>query len=568
MLARIACMFLTVGVMFSANSNHIQGEIMSKKNNPAADMLTIPALPEVLLTPDGEVKEDFWSKAAVIEPQLLYRQNGLTSKAKTVVRLCSDPNNLYIGIVCEEPDAVVVDENDPMPWKSDSVEIFIAGNRHPAWYRQIVVGASGKKFSQMIHESQWQSKTCRSKNFWSAELVIPLDKLGKIASGDLRMNILRTRRCVKEIITWQPLKARALEVETFGKVALPGAIDVLRYGAWTFQIKSRSAGLAYESSVPVDGCFYYRKQGSKKWLQTAGNASTEPLLRSCYLTQLEPDTIYEYYVPGMKKIAGFRTLSEQNGDFSAVLIPDLHCRALYLENLLKRADVQKSDLLFLLGDQLAASLAREYHYDGYLKTIFEYWNKPFYAVFGNHEGRGEAADSFYDIFAGGKKAAFDAFSHKGVFFVILDTDRDFDMSEEYKKLQIGFLKKVTATDEFKRAEFRVLLLHVPISFFWRRWGNENYAIFSALPPETRQMFDLALSGHIHQYTRCLAGDKTITSEEPTIHGMKAERQLPFPEFTAPELALIQLKKFGKTLQVNIFDQHGKLIEDYIVKPKR
>jgi len=33
MLAQIACMFLTVGVMFSGNSNHIQGKIMVNAPN-------------------------------------------------------------------------------------------------------------------------------------------------------------------------------------------------------------------------------------------------------------------------------------------------------------------------------------------------------------------------------------------------------------------------------------------------------------------------------------------------------------------------------------------------------
>ncbi len=555
--------FVALLLIYSAAANC--GEAMKKV---AGTIPVIPAFAESKLQFDGCVDDDCWQNALTIEPKLLHRQGGLQSAAQTQVKLFSDPDNLYIGIVCYEPEQVIVDKSVELPWKSDSVEFFIANSVRPAWYRQIVIGANNGKFSQMLHESQWQGKVQVGKNLWSAELIVPLDKLGSVANGDLRINVLRTRRAVKEIITYQLLKARALEVESFAPVALPGAADMLHKNAWTFRITAQSAGIAYESAAPSTGSFFYRAAGSQHYQHVSGSSSSDKLVHSCVLKNLQPDTVYEYYVPGMKKTGSFRTLSNKNQDFSAVIVPDLHCRAFELANILKRQDVLQSDLLFLLGDQLAASLAREYHYTGYLDTVLENWRKPFYVAVGNHEGRGEAADSFYDLFANGEKAGFFAFAHKGVSFVILDSDRDVDMSAEYKAQQIGFLKKYTASDEFKNAQYRVLLLHVPISFFWRRWGKENFEIFSALPREVQQSFDLALSGHIHQYTYCLEGDKTITSQEPTIHGMQAERQLPFPEFTAPELAAIVLKKSDQALQVNIFDQHGKLLVDYSVKPDK
>lgn len=547
----------------------LMAERSDKKSTATKEALAvIPAVPEIKLDFNGVPDEAFWQNALTVRPKLPHRQNYLQSKAETLVHFCSDISNLYIGIVCYEPDEVTVNNAVTLPWKSDSVEIFIANAAHPAWYRQIVIGANGGKFSQMIHESQWQGKAAVSKNMWSAEIVVPLDKLGKVSGGDLRMNILRTRRSVKEIITYQLLKARALEVESFAPAAMPGALDMLHHAPWTFQTTSRSAGVAYETAAPAESCFFYRQQGAQQWLRSNGRSTADKLVHSCVIENLLPDTVYEYYVPGMKKTGSFKTLCEKNQDFSAVIVPDLHCRAFELANIIKRHDVQQSDFLVLLGDQLAASLAREYHYDGYLNTVIANWQKPFYVAVGNHEGRGEAADSFYDLFANGRKAGFFAFCHKKVSFVILDCDRDEDMSDEYKQQQIEFLKKYTASDEFKNAQYRVLLLHVPISFFWRRWGKENFEIFSALSQEVQQSFDLALSGHIHQYTYCLAGDKTITSQEPTIHGMKAERKLPFPEFTAPELATVMLKKSNNSLQVNIFDQHSKLIENYSVKPKR
>ena len=528
----------------------------------------IPALPSPDWRPDGVPDEPFWQKAAVLEAKRLFRKDNQFSAVTTRFRFCTDPRNLYIAAECGEPAGVNRDDPDDRPWSSDSVEIFLAGGAHPAWFRQLVVGANGGKFSRMIHESQWQAAVACGEGQWSAEIAVPLEMLGALDRDDLCLNMLRTRRNVREIITWQPLRARALEVENFGRVVAAGAPDAIRHAPWLFRIKNDGAGIAWEtvrSAAP--GGVFFRERGSARWSEAAARSHADARVHSVRLAGLKADTAYEYWVPGMKDIGSFRTLSEQSEECAFALTSDVHCRAFQLRKMLERPDVQACDLFILLGDQIDASEAREYHFDGFLNVLKEHWPKPFYCVYGNHEGRGEAKDSFYDLFAGGQKAGYDAFLHKGVFFVILDTDRDFAMSEEYRQEQIRFLRETVRSEAFQKAQYRVLLQHVPMAFAWRRWGTENYAVFSALPPEAQKAFDLALAGHIHEYTRTLPGDKTVFSREKSVHGLPAVRSLAFPEFVVPELALVLLRKNDREMVLEIFDQYGKKIVGHSVKAR-
>lgn len=540
------------------NSNQKEKKSMSRSWK-AAEQLVIP------FYPDLQNERDFQAVAAFVKPSLLFGSGSKHSQAETEIRIAMDSQNLYIAAACFEPLTVDTGKVRTSPWKSDNIEIFLANLERPVWYRQFVVGVNGRRFSDMVHENSWSAKTLVEKNKWCTKLTIPLKVLGRMSGQKLCMNILRQRRNAKELISWAKMDMRALEPYNFKKISVAAAPDMILQEPWTFMVKTNSAGVAWESKMPSDTVLYFRKKGTKKFTEVKRQESTE--LHSLILNDLQPNTEYEYCVSGGSKVYSLKTLSAKKSDFSFALTMDFHGRSTQLTKILKQANVKKCDLLFLMGDQLNASIARDVHYDGYLNAIQKYWQKPFYCLYGNHDARGQAASAHFDLFAGKEEKGYDAFMHKGVFFVLLDADRDVAASAEYMQKQAEFLKKTVRSDTFKNADFRILLLHVPVTFKYGRWGNENIKLIEHLTKAEQKMFDVALSAHIHEYCATSPVNKTVISADADLNGKTPVRLQSFPEITGPELGLILVRKNSTQMQIRVFDKTDKLIATHIIPLK-
>ena len=526
----------------------------------ASETVTVPAIPEIELTSGGP-DEPFWREAAVVFPKLNFKDESKTSKVKTEVRLIMDRKNLYLAVSCEEPLAISAAKPGENPWRGDCVEIFFARRNRPAWYRHLIVGADGRRANLMLHESQWSAITVREKNRWSTKLTLPLSALGKL-DGDLGFNVVRTRQAARELITWRPLQKQMLAPEKFGRIALTGSPAELFHSPWTFQIASGSAGIAWETFRTGPGIAFLRQKGETRWRQLRCSTK-DGTVHSVRATGLRENTVYEYWVPGAADFGEFRTLSSTPGDFAFILTTDIHCRARQLADLLKQPQAQNAELLFLLGDQIDASMVRENHYDGFLDDLLAVWKRPFYCLYGNHESRGAARNSFYEPFCGNGPGYW-SFVHKGVCFVLLDTDHDGRISPDCLKEQTEFLRRTVKTPEFRQAQWRVLLLHVPLTFRPdKRWGEDNFALMQALTPAERDSFDAAFSGHTHVYCRTRPGEKTVFSAYPKLARTKI-RPFAFPEFTGPQLGLIRVEKTADTLAVEVFAPSGERLDRQVI----
>ena len=527
----------------------------------AAETLTVPAVPEIELTSGGP-DEPFWREATVVFPKLNFKDESKTSEVKTEVRLIMDRKNLYLAVICDEPLAIRPAGPTENPWRGDCVEIFFARRNRPAWYRHLIVGADGRRANLMLHESQWSAVTVREKNRWTVKLTLPLSALGKL-DGDLGFNVVRTRTAARELITWRPLQKQMLAPEKFGRIVLTGSPAELFHSPWTFRIGSGSAGIAWETFQPGTGLAFIREIG-KEWRKLEDPRTNT--VHSVRAEGLRENTVYEYWVPGAADFGKFKTLSTPPGDFAFILTTDVHCRAHQLADLLKRPAAQNAELLFLLGDQIDASMVRENHYDGFLDALLAVWERPFYCLYGNHESRGGARNSFYELFCGNGPGYW-SFCHQGVFFVLLDTDHDGRISPECLKAQTEFLRRTVKTPEFRQAQWRILLLHVPLTFRPdKRWGEDNFALMQALTPAERDSFDAAFSGHTHVYCRTRPGEKTVFSANRKLAKTKI-RPFAFPEFTGPQLGLIRVEKTADTLTVEVFAASGECIDRQVIGKK-
>ena len=202
--------------------------MMAAQNRKTANIVRGDKAPVI----DGKLDEALWKNLSVCRIQH-DKDDGTVYKNGANVKIFTKGNDLYIGIRCEEPlaDQIKDSAKGPAaaPWDENSLDLFI----HPAGsktFYQLVFNSigsvrflsnTGNKRGELVNVAQ--VKTFRGKDFWSAEVKLPLSAL--TARKDLRgdvwgMNFCRTRRTVKpdEYSCWSPTFGNFHAPARFGKV--------------------------------------------------------------------------------------------------------------------------------------------------------------------------------------------------------------------------------------------------------------------------------------------------------------------------------------------------------------
>ena len=161
----------------------------------AEKSLKVPQLYGVRFTADGVPDEPFWKKAAVIDHLVRFRTT-VQAEANTRILLCADQKNLYLALLCDEPGKVSAAGTSV--WSGDRVEIFFGMTGKNDWYRQMAIALNGLFYNEFIRQEDYQLKIRQQEKFWSAEIAIPLDKLGKFVDNSFGFNILRYRTNIRE----------------------------------------------------------------------------------------------------------------------------------------------------------------------------------------------------------------------------------------------------------------------------------------------------------------------------------------------------------------------------------
>ncbi|MBR2873943.1 MAG: DUF4838 domain-containing protein [Lentisphaeria bacterium] len=180
---------------------------------------------------DGKVDDNFWKGLPVcrIEHRM---EDSEKFTCGADVKLAFTKDFLYIAVRCEEPLMSKVKDSARGPkakvWDENSIDIFLAPRGEKGHF-QLVFNAianyrffkyTGKKSQELA--GQAEVKTFRGKDFWSAEVKIPLSVLS--ARKELRgeiwgMNFCRTRRTVlpNEYSCWSPTFGPFGNPERFGR---------------------------------------------------------------------------------------------------------------------------------------------------------------------------------------------------------------------------------------------------------------------------------------------------------------------------------------------------------------
>jgi len=139
---------------------------------------------------DGDLSDDVWKTASSLGALALLDGGG-PPRDETEVRMLYTGDTLYIGFVCRESDMGRLRARPAAPdsavWEDDSVEAFLNPGSLGRPYYQFVVNAAGAVFDgRQLPEhpfddawnADWEAKTARSAEGWSAELRIPFTALG------------------------------------------------------------------------------------------------------------------------------------------------------------------------------------------------------------------------------------------------------------------------------------------------------------------------------------------------------------------------------------------------------
>lgn len=199
---------------------------------------------------DGEIDE-IWSKAYKIENFVklqYFSKEAPLAEDKTEVYLLRDSENLYMFFKCFTKDmtkvkATISSEKRDIKemWREDGIEIFIDPDCQFLTYYQIMINANGALTDMKVSISEkkeddlnWNSdilvKTKRFKDFWTAEIKMPISSFGNYEVWGI--NFCRNNSQEKGVHTlWRPTIKPSLGnqgfgvPEKFGKLVLSGKID-------------------------------------------------------------------------------------------------------------------------------------------------------------------------------------------------------------------------------------------------------------------------------------------------------------------------------------------------------
>lgn len=192
---------------------------------------------------------------------------------------------------------------------------------------------------------------------------------------------------------------------------------------------------------------------------------------------------------------------------SFLMLNDIHDRPASIPHLLGLEQAHEQDFIFFNGDIFDYQTNEQQLIDHMLLPCIHTFAKniPFVYVRGNHETRGVFRDEFLNYFENVGKLAF---TLGPVRFVILDSGEDKEDShpvyanlvdfDAYRLEQAEWLKVEMQSKEFKKAPFRIVMMHIPPRYSGDAHGPTHCTeVFE--PLINRGKVDLVLSGHTHRY---------------------------------------------------------------------
>ena len=258
----------------------------------------------------------------------------------------------------------------------------------------------------------------------------------------------------------------------------------------------------------------------------------------------------------------FSTLDPSAEGFTFGMVADVHEKEQVIYDLNDVKPLKEFDMIFLNGDILSWIGDEERIFNGFLDAAVETFasEKPFIYIRGNHETRGAGAREVMSYFPHHSGLDYYSFDHGGVHFIVMDCGEDkpddhpvyggladFDA---YRSEQAEWLRKDVQTKEFREANFRVIVMHMPMvkEGEWhgptdidRKWG----------PILNNANIDIVLNGHKHDFVRT---DKN-------------EGDYKFNNLIIDKNQLLEVKVSPDKLELTITGSDGELVDVYSIEKR-
>lgn len=249
------------------------------------------------------------------------------------------------------------------------------------------------------------------------------------------------------------------------------------------------------------------------------------------LTDLKPGTEHKYRIVSTEVLGykgskvefgesisspmyGFKTPSENQEEVKLVIMNDIHDRPQTIPQLLYRhgytGNKRDFDFVVFNGDCFDWIASEEQLIDHLLQPAAEVFASevPFLLTQGNHECRGSFSRQLPAYFGYPDNKYYYAFTQGPVRFVVIDSGEDkADSSVEYgglsafdryRETQKKWLEQEIDSPAFKKAAFRVVLIHIP-HYHSGDWHGPMHCREVFGPLLNKANIDLQLSGHTHKY---------------------------------------------------------------------
>ena len=197
----------------------------ARKSAAVTPVSTAPAV-------DGKLDDPVWRRAKALRIELA-KDNAEKMQVGADLCLLRHGGDLFIGVRCEEPLMAKNTDSgtraDSKVWNENCLDFFFAPEKGKVF--QIVFNSLGtaRTFRKGAKDTSWnpkaEVKTFRGKDFWSAEVRLPIADLtdSKEYLGDIwGMNFCRIRQTVRpsEYTCWSPTFGDFNRPERFGRVVM------------------------------------------------------------------------------------------------------------------------------------------------------------------------------------------------------------------------------------------------------------------------------------------------------------------------------------------------------------